>query len=90
MNKTELVAAVAAKSGLTKKDADRALTSMLDTITTALQNGDKVQLLGFGSFEVKTRGPRLGRNPVTQEKLLIEEKTVPAFRAGVKLREAVK
>ena len=90
MNKTELVSAIAAQSGLTKKDSDRALTAFLDTITTALQNGDKVQLLGFGSFEVKERGPRLGRNPVTQEEMMIEAKKVPVFRPGARFRETVK
>lgn len=90
MNRTELINAVAAHSGLTKKDASRVLDALLDTITTALKNEDKVQLLGFGSFEVKERAERLGRNPVTQEELVIPAKKVPVFRAGANLRDAVK
>lgn len=90
MNKTELVSAVAAQSGLTKKDAERALSAILDTITTTLQNGDKVQLLGIGTFEVKERSARMGRNPLTKEEMLIEAKKLPVFRPGSKFREAIK
>ena len=70
MNKPELISAVAEKSNLTKKDAERALNALLDTITEAMIQGDKVQLIGFGTFEAKLRAQRTGRNPQTKEEIM--------------------
>ena len=84
MNKAELVAAVAEKTGLSKKDSEKAVNAAFDTITEALAAGDKVQLVGFGAFEVKERGERIGRNPQTKEEIKI-----PAFKAGKALKDAV-
>lgn len=89
MNKTELIAAVAAKAGLSKKDAEKALNATLDTITAALVKGDKVQLVGFGSFETKTREARTGRNPRTGENIEIAASRLPAFKAGKALKDKV-
>jgi DNA-binding protein HU-beta len=77
------------KSGLKKVDAERAVGAMLDAIESALQRGDKVVLTGFGSFEVRDRGARLGRNPQTGEEIEIAATRVPVFKAGKTLREAV-
>jgi len=90
MNKVELIAAVAEKSGLKKKDAELAVNSLLDTIEEALKAGDKVQLIGFGTFETRTRSARSGRNPKTGEEITIPESVVPAFKPGNKLKEATK
>ena len=90
MNKPELISAVAEKSGLTKKDAENALNALLDTITNTMAEGDKIQLIGFGTFEVKERAARLGHNPQTKEEILIPESKFPAFKAGKALKEAVK
>ena len=90
MNKPELISAVAEKSGLTKKDAESALNALLDTITNTMAEGDKIQLIGFGTFEVKDRAARLGRNPQTKEEILIPESKFPSFKAGKALKEAVK
>ena len=90
MNKTELVAAVAAKAELTKKDAEAAVKAVTDAITEALADGDKVALVGFGTFDVKTRAARTGKNPRTGEKIEIAEAKVPSFKAGSALKDAVK
>lgn len=90
MTKQELIQKVASKSGLTKKDAENVLNTILDEIANALKAGDKVQLIGFGTFETRKRSGRIGRNPQTGESIEIPEMTVPAFRAGNKLKEAVK
>ena len=89
MNKTELIAAVAEKADLSKKDAEAAITATVDAITEALTQGEKVQLGGFGSFEVKTRAARVGRNPRTGEEIPISEAKLPVFKAGKALKDAV-
>ena len=89
MNKTELVAAVAAKAELSKKDAEAAVKAVTDAITEALADGDKVALVGFGTFDVKTRAARTGKNPRTGEKIEIAEAKVPSFKAGSALKDAV-
>ena len=89
MNKNELVRAVAESADLTVKDAEAAVTAMVDVITNALQEGEKVQLMGFGSFEVKKRAARTGRNPQTNEPMEIPEAIVPLFKPGRILKEAV-
>ncbi len=89
MNKNELVNAVAESAELTKKDAEAAVTAMVDAITAALQEGDKVQLVGFGSFEVKKRSARMGRNPRTKEEMEIPASVVPLFKPGKILKDAV-
>ena len=90
MNKTELVAAVAAKTGLSKKDADAAVAAVFASVTDAMAKGDKVQLIGFGTFEVRERGARAGRNPKTGEAITIAASKVPAFVAGKGLKDAIK
>ena len=90
MNKTELVAAVAAKTELSKKDAEAAVKAVLDAVTDALADGDKVALVGFGTFEVKTRAARTGNNPRTGESISIPASKVPSFKAGAALKNAVK
>ena len=89
MNKTELIAQVAEKTGLSKKDSELAVNAAFDAITAALVAGDKVQLVGFGAFETKERGARVGRNPKTKEEIQIPASRVPAFKAGKALKEAV-
>lgn len=90
MNKTELVAAVAAKAGISKKDADAAVAAVFASVTDALAKGDKVQLIGFGTFEVRAREARQGRNPKTGEAMTIAASKVPAFKAGAALKAAIK
>lgn len=90
MNKTELVAAVAAKAELSKKDAEAAVKAVIDSVTEALADGDKVALVGFGTFEVKTRATRTGKNPRTGEAISIPASKVPSFKAGAALKNAVK
>ena len=90
MNKTELVAAVAAKAELSKKDAEAAVNAVFDSVKDALAEGDKVSLIGFGTFAVKTRAARTGLNPRTKETIEIPESKVPAFKAGSALKDAVK
>ena len=90
MNKTELVAAVAAKAELSKKDAEAAVNAVFDSVKEALAEGDKVSLIGFGTFSVKTRAARTGLNPRTKETIEIPESKVPAFKAGSALKDAVK
>lgn len=89
MNKTELVAAVAAKADLTKKDAEKAVAAVTESITAALKKGDKVQLVGFGTFEVRKRNARTGKNPRTGETIKIKASKVPAFKAGKALKDTV-
>jgi len=90
MNKTELVNAVAEISELSKKDAAKAVDQVFETIKDALASGDSVQLLGFGTFEVRERSARKGRNPQTGEEIEIAASKVPAFKSGKALKEAVK
>ena len=89
MNKTELIAAAAERSGLTKKDAEKALNAAIDAITAALVAGDKVQVSGFGIFEVKEREARMGRNPHTGEPMEIAASRAPAFKASKTLKDAL-
>ena len=89
MNKTELIAAVAEKTGMTKKDAERAVAATFESISASLAKGDRVQLSGFGIFEVKTREARVGRNPKTKEAINIPASKVPAFKASKTLKDAV-
>jgi DNA-binding protein HU-beta len=89
MNKTELIAAVAEKTGLTKKDAERVIGATFETITASLVKGDKVQVSGFGIFEVKAREARIGRNPRTKEEIKIPATKLPAFKASKTLKDAV-
>ncbi len=89
MNKTELVAAVAEKAALSKKDAEKAIVATIDAITGALSEGDKVQLVGFGTFEVRAREARNGKNPRTGEIIKIAASKAPAFKAGKALKDAV-
>ncbi|CAH1850413.1 MULTISPECIES: HU family DNA-binding protein [Convivina] len=89
-NKQELIDSVAMKTGLTKKDADKAVAAVLSSIEEALQKGEKVQLIGFGNFEVRERAARKGRNPQTKEEIQIPASKVPAFKPGKALKDAVK
>ena len=89
MNKTELIAAAAEKAGMSKKDTEAVINATLAAITDALKDGDKVQLVGFGSFEVKNRAARTGLNPRTKEPVEIPASKVPAFKAGKALKDAV-
>jgi len=89
MNKTELVAAIAEKAGLSKKDAEKALSAAIETVSEAMASGEKVQLVGFGSFETKTRAAHVGRNPRTNEAVEFPAKTVPVFKAGKALKDKV-
>ena len=89
MNKTELIAAIATKSGLSKKDAEKALSATLDAVSEALAAGDKVQLVGFGSFETKERNARVGRNPRTKEEIQIPASRVASFKVGKALKDAI-
>ena len=89
MNKTELIAAVSQSAGLTKKDTVRVLNAALDAITAALCKGEKVQLSGFGTFEVKAREARIGRNPHTKEAIDIPATNVPVFKASKVLKDTV-
>ena len=90
MNKAELINSVAATAEVSKKEAEAVITATLDAITAALKEGDKVQLVGFGSFEVKVRAERLGRNPKTKEEIHIPASKTPVFKAGKALKDAVK
>ena len=89
MNKTELVAAMAEKAELSKKDAESALKAFVDVVTDELKKGEKVQLVGFGTFAVKERAARTGRNPQTGKEITIAAAKVPSFRAGKALKDAV-
>jgi DNA-binding protein HU-beta len=90
MNKTELIKQVAETSELTQKDASRAVDVVFETVMEALKNGDNVQLIGFGNFEVRERAARKGRNPQTGEEIEIQGGKVPAFKPGKALKDAVK
>ncbi|WGL93989.1 HU family DNA-binding protein [Arsenophonus nasoniae] len=90
MNKTELINQIAEKADLTKKDSEKALNAFIETVTEALKAGDEVQLVGFGSFQIKHRAARDGRNPKTGETLKIAAANLPSFKAGKTLKEAVK
>ena len=90
MNKMDLVAAVAAKADLSKKDAEAAVSATIDAIKDALKAGDKVALVGFGTFEVRERAARMGKNPQTGAAIKIAASKVPAFKAGKALKDAVK
>ena len=89
MNKTELIAAAAESTGLTKKDTEKVLNAALESIAAALAQGDKVQISGFGSFEVKEREARVGRNPQTGEAMEIAASRIPDFKAGKALKDRV-
>ncbi|MCI9402837.1 MAG: HU family DNA-binding protein [Oscillospiraceae bacterium] len=89
MNKAELINATAEKAGLSKKDTETAINAAIDAISAALAQGDKVQLVGFGSFEVRARAARTGRNPKTKETIKIPASKVPAFKPGKALKDAV-
>ncbi len=89
MTKAEFITAVAEKAGMTKKDTEAAVSAVIDTITDSLAKGDKIQLVGFGTFEVRERKAREGINPQTKAKISIEATKVPAFKAGRALKDAV-
>jgi DNA-binding protein HU-beta len=89
MNKTELVAAIAEKTDLSKADSERALKAFIETVEGALKKGDKVQLVGFGTFEVKKTAARTGHNPRTGEKLKIKASKTPKFKAGKAFKDAL-
>ena len=89
MNKADLIAAIAAKTGDTKKGAEASVNAFVDVITEALVEGDKVQLVGFGSFEVRKRAARKGRNPQTKEEIKIPASKAPVFKAGKALKDLV-
>jgi len=89
VNKQELVASVAEKAGLTKKDSEKAVNAVFQSVEEALAKGDKVQLVGFGTFEVRDRAARKGRNPQTGVEIEIAAAKVPAFKAGKALKDAV-
>ena len=89
MNKTELIAAVAEKAEISKKDSEKALKAFVDVVTEQLKNDDKVQLVGFGTFEVSKRAAREGRNPQTGKTMKIEACKAPKFKAGKALKDAI-
>jgi len=89
MNKTELVTAIAGKTDLSKKDAEAALKAFVEVVTTELKKGEKVQLVGFGTFEVSKRAAREGRNPQTGSAMKIKASNSPKFKAGKALKDAV-
>ena len=90
MNKTELIASIVEKTGLTKKDADKALAAFIETVSEELKAGGKVQLVGFGNFEVRERAARTGRNPQTGAVIKVAASKNPVFKAGKALKDAVK
>ena len=89
MNKAELINAAAEKAGLSKKDTEAAINAAIDVITAALADAEKVQLVGFGAFEVKARAERIGRNPKTKESIKIPASKVPVFKPGKALKDTV-
>lgn len=89
MNKAELIGSVAEKAGMSKKDAEKAVNAVFASVSDALAKGEKVQLVGFGTFEVRERAARTGRNPQTGEEIQIAASRVPAFRAGKVLKDSV-
>ena len=90
MNKTELLAAIAEKSGITKKDAEKALSAFVETVSDELKKGGKVQLIGFGTFEVRERAARTGINPQTKQTIKIAASKNPVFKAGAALKASMK
>ena len=90
MNKTELISAMSENANMTKVDAEKALKAFIDTVTEELKNGGKVQLVGFGTFEVTERAARKGRNPKTSEEIMIPASKSPRFKAGKALKDIVK
>lgn len=90
MNKTELVVAIAEKAGLSKKDAEKALAAFTEAVTETLKKGDKIALVGFGTFETRKRAAREGKNPQTGATVKIPATTVPAFKAGKALKDSIK
>ena len=90
MKKNELISAVAAKSGLSKKDSEKALAAFMETVIEALASKDKVQIAGFGTFETRERAARKGINPLTKQPIDIAASVVPAFKAGKAFKDAVK
>ena len=89
MTKAELIAKIAAEAEISKKDADKALTAFIDVVTDALKDGDKVQLIGFGTFEVRERAARTGINPQTKKTITIAASKSPVFKAGAAFKSAV-
>lgn len=89
MTKTELVSAISEKTEMTKKDSEKIISAFVEAVTEALEKGEKVQLVGFGTFEVRERAERTGVNPQTHKKITIAATKVPAFKAGASLKEAV-
>ena len=89
MNKQELISAIAENANLTKKDAEAALAAFIGAVEDTLKKGDKVQLVGFGAFEVKSRAARIGRNPKTKEAITIPASKSPVFKAGKALKDVV-
>jgi DNA-binding protein HU-beta len=89
MNKSDLIAAVAAKTGETKKNAEASINALIDVIAESLKDGEKIQVVGFGSFEVRERAERKGRNPQTGKEMKIAAKKAPVFKAGKALKDAV-
>ena len=89
MNKTKLIAAAAEKAGVSKKEAEAVVTAAFDAIAASLKEGEKVQLVGFGAFEVKARAERVGRNPQTKQPIPIPASKAPVFKAGKALKDAV-
>lgn len=89
MNKAELIAAVAEKAGIAKKDAEKTVGAFIEAVEETLVKGEKVQLVGFGSFEVRARGERKGRNPLTKQEITIPASKVPVFKAGKALKDSV-
>ena len=89
MNKTDLVAVAAEKAGLSKKDSEKAINAAFESITETLAAGEKVQLVGFGAFEVKERNARIGRNPKTKEEIQIPASRVASFKVGKALKDAI-
>ena len=89
MNKTEMVAEIAKQAGISKKDSEKAINATFDTIAASMEAGEKVQLVGFGVFDVKERGARIGRNPKTKEEIKIAATRVPGFKAGKALKDAI-
>jgi len=87
MNKSELISKMAEKGGISKKDAEKALNAFLESVEESLERGDKVQLIGFGTFEVRQRAERRGMNPQTGEEIMIKASKVPVFKAGKAFRE---
>ena len=90
MNKNDLITSIASKSGLTKKDSKSALEAVIEAIEETLASGEKVQLVGFGTFEPRERAERMGRNPKTGEEIKIEARTVPFFTSGKTFKERIK